>query len=132
MVTNTSQFNAKAVYEAVLDNTLKLDNKLVYFADQEGFFTKNGNGDQNRNFIDPLLLEDQIEAGKEPVRYPMNFSNIAKYAEVYEAAAYYERYVYIEKQAYDSGSHLTKEWKMSAHIEARFEPHSERNRSSEN
>lgn len=110
MVTHTSKFNAKAVYEAVLDNTIKLDNKLVYFADQEGFFVKNGVGDKNRNFIDPLLVEDQIEAGKEPVRYPINFTNVTKYADVYEAAEYYERHATINEITQTSTDSLSGKW----------------------
>ena len=121
---NSALFNAKAVYEAVLEDTIKRDGRLVYFEPGAGFFEKHVGGEEHRIFIDPLEIEDQIEAGKKAIPQPMTWENIAKHAALYEAAEYYERYVYIDKHMLMSSSNLAKEWRMRAHIEANFKARS--------
>ncbi|MEM7680228.1 MAG: hypothetical protein AAF182_04435, partial [Pseudomonadota bacterium] len=111
---------------ALLENVIKLDDRLVYFADQEGFFVKNGSGDNNRQFIDPLAVEKQIEAGKTPIRYPITFENIEEEGPRHEAARHYERNATRNQITQSSSDSLSAKWNKAKAVTAP-EPESQPN-----
>lgn len=91
-MSNTSLFNNKAVYEALLENTVKQGDNLVYHEHGYGHYIKTPLAAPDyRMQIDPDDIADQLAAGKQAIPLPMTFDKIAQYADLYEAAEHHEK-----------------------------------------